>query len=150
MKLIPLKTVEEQNAHGGASHVAILTHADLTEETANTAQAIAIADVNDKVSVEVVETILKTPFQDASDAAFNTTALEVGDGSDVDRLLVSQELNVNGTEVDRKEGTGTYQYTASDTVDANFNAMSAKALNDIDTGEVHIYLRVIDHRNPNQ
>lgn len=138
---------EESIANNGATHVAELTHADLTETTANTDQAVNLITVADKMSVECTHAVLVTAFQDASDAAFNTTALEVGDGNDVDELLVSQELNVNGTEVNQKTGTGvTHDYAAADTVDANFNAMTAKALNDIDAGEVHVFLRVLDNR----
>lgn len=146
MKLKKL-SYEESIANNGATHVAEVVAADLTEATANTDQAVALVTVADKMSVECVHTKLVTAFQDASDAAFNTTALEVGDGNDVDELLVSQELNVNGTEVNQKSGTNvSHDYAAADTVDANFNAMSAKALNDIDTGEVHIFLRVLDSR----
>jgi len=138
---------EESIANNGATHVAELTHADLTEASADTAQTIALLTVADKMSVECTHTVLKTAFQDASDAAFDTTAITVGDGNDVDELLTSQELNVNGTEVNQKTGTGvTHDYAAADTVDVVFGSMSPKALNDIDAGEVDIYLRVLDNR----
>ncbi len=138
---------EESTANDGATHIAELTHADLTETGANTAQTIALVTVADKMSVECTHMVLVTAFQDASDAAFNTTAITVGDGNDVDELLTSTELNVNGTEVNQKTGTAvTHDYAAADTVDVVFNSMSPKALNDIDTGKVHIYLRVLDNR----
>lgn len=143
-KAKPLGT-EERLAHGGATHVAVITHEDLTETTANTAQTIELMDVANKVAVECVYTDLVTPFEDASDAAFNTNTLIVGDGGDTDRLLASQEMNENGTEVDMKVGTGTnYVYTGADTVDAVIGSMTAKSLSNIDTGEVRIYLKVID------
>lgn len=146
MTLKPL-TIEEGASNNGATHVAKVTHSDLTEASANTDQAIALITVADKVSVSCVKAVLKTAFTDASDATFNSTALEVGDGNDVDELLVSMELNSNGTEVNQKTGTTvTHDYAAADTVDANFNAMTAKALNNIDAGEVDIYLRVADSR----
>lgn len=143
-KVKPLGT-EERLAHGGATHVAVITHEDLTETTANTAQTIALMNVANKVAVECVYTDLITPFKDASDAAFNTTTLIVGDDGSTNRLLASQEMNKNGTEVDMKVGTGTcYVFTADNTVDAIVGSMAAKSLSNIDTGEVHIYLKVID------
>jgi len=86
MKLYPLLG-DELKAHGGATHRAVLTHEDLTETTANTAQTVALATVENKVAVECVYADLVTPFQDASDAAFNTNTLTVGDGGSAARLL---------------------------------------------------------------
>ena len=143
-KLKPLGT-EERLAHGGATHVVKITHEDLTEATANTAQTIVLMNVESKVAVECVYVDLITPFKDASDSALNTTTLIVGDDGDTDGLLASQELNENGTEVLMKAGTGTlHVFAADDTVDATFGSMSAKSLVNIDVGEVDIYLKVIN------
>lgn len=148
MKLIQLKE-EEMVLHQGATHIAIVTHTDLTEATANTAQVIALMTVAAKMAVGCVKAVLKTPFTDASDAAFNTTAVTVGDGNSANALLTSMELNSNGTEVFLKFGTATQTvYTGADTVDITFNSMADKALVDIDAGEVHIYLKLTDARNP--
>lgn len=122
----------------------VVTHADLTETTANTAQTIALVSVKAGEVWEVLGTHVKTAFKDASDTAFNTTAIEIGDGSDTDRLLASQELNVNGTEVLNKAGVGPYAFNADDTIDLTVGSMSAKSLSNIDTGELHIFLRVFD------
>lgn len=143
MKIAPL-SLNERAKHL-ATHCAVITAADLTEATVNTAQDIALLTTPaSKCSVEVVKTVLVTPFEDASDEAFNTNALIIGDSGDTDRLLASQELNENGSRVLKKRGTGTAQvYTAVTVINANIAAMAAKALADIDTGEVHIYL-IID------
>jgi hypothetical protein len=142
--ILKLLTHEERVKHF-ATHVAKITHEDLTEATVNTAQDIALLTTPaSKCSVEVVKTVLATPFKDASDAAFNTNALIIGDSGDTARLLASQELNENGTEVLKKRGTGTAQvYTAATVINANVAAMAAKALADVDTGEVLVYL-IID------
>jgi len=146
MTLSPL-TIEESASHGGATHVANVTHADLTEATANTAQVIALATVADKVSVACVKVVLKTAFEDASDAAFNSNTITVGDGNDADELLVSMQVNANGTEVNQKTGTTvTHDYAAADTVDLTVNSMTAKSLSDLDAGEADIYLRIADSR----
>lgn len=143
--LSPLGT--DAIAARGATHVFEFTHKDLTETTANTAQTLDILTVGAGYLVECVSYALKTDFQDASDAAFNTTAITVGDSGDADRLLTSTEMNVNGTEVDAKAGTGTVFAPAIDTtIQVTVNAMSAKSLSNIDAGKAHIYLKVVDNR----
>lgn len=102
MDVIPLSN--DEMAKHGATHLVIVTHEDLTEETANTAQTIALLSIPANKAVRFVKHRLITPFKDASDAAFNTTAATIGDGSDADRFLQSTELNENGTEVDLKMG----------------------------------------------
>ncbi len=143
MKIVPL-SINERAKHL-ATHVATITHADLTEATVNTAQDIALLTTPaSKCSVELVKTVLVTPFKDASDAAFNTNALIIGDSGDTDRLLASQELNKNGTEVLKQRGTGTSMvYTSATVINANIAAMAAKALADVDAGEIQIFL-IID------
>jgi hypothetical protein len=135
---------EERLKHDGATHVFEITHEDLTETTADTTQALVLLTTPaSRGSVECKKTVLVTPLKDASDEAFNTNALIVGDSGSTNRLLASMELNENGSEVLKKVGTGTkYVYTSATAVNAIFAAMSAKALSDIDTGEVHIYLCV--------
>lgn len=132
-------------AQSGYNRVVILTHEDLTEATANTAQTIPLFAVRPGSIVRRVDCKLIRPFKDASDAAFNSNTVTVGDGGSANRFLASQQLNKNGTEIDYPVGTGTvYQYTAADTVDAVIGSMSAKSLSDIDTGELHLYFNVID------
>lgn len=184
-----------QSIAGQAYNAQVVVRAeDLTEETANTAQVLNLLNVKAGQAVRLVKAVLVTPLKDASDAAFNTTAVTVGDGSDADRFLASMELNENGTEVDLKLGPQTlpvaltaatvttpdgsdagttqtlanalkvevnkmitdtaaivaalvaspyYIYSADDTVDLTVNSMSAKALNDIDTGEVHFFFHIV-------
>jgi hypothetical protein len=147
MLLTPLSSEERLN--GGFTHKVNLTYADLTETAANTAQTIAIFTAPVGTVIEKVATRVVTAFEDASDNALNTTTLIVGDDGNDDRYIASQELNVNGSEVLYKlspVGTTTspFVYTTANTVDAIFGSMAAKALNDIDTGEVNIYLAVTD------
>jgi len=140
MKVIPLSNME-QAARGGNFEVHY-SHEDLTEATANTAQTLTV-DVLAGMSGEVVENIIDEAFEDASDAAFNTTALIVGDGGGDDRLLTSTELNKNGTEVLYKKGTGVaFPFTADDTIDLKFAAMAAKSLVDIDKGKGRLLLNI--------
>jgi hypothetical protein len=145
MKLIPLPL--ETQAATGANYELQYSHEDLTETAAATAQTIEAFAVKAKMSVKVIENVVDVPFQDASDAAFNTTTLIVGDGGDDDRLLASQELNVNGTEVLLKKGTGTdHVFTADDTIDLKFGSMTGKSLVNIDTGRGRLLLNIQDRR----
>lgn len=133
-----------EQSFGGFTHRVKITAADLTQTTAATAQTIEAITVKEGDVVLKCATRLITKFKDASDAALATTAIEVGDGGSTARYLASQELNVNGTEITAKGGTGTiYAYTGADTVDVKFlSPGSGKALDDVDTGEVHIYLQI--------
>jgi len=125
MKIIPLSN--DQIAFHKANLLVIVGHADLTESAANTAQTIPLLSLAAGKAARFVKYDLVTPFKDASDAAFNTTAAIIGDGNDTDRFLASTELNVNGTEVLRKFGqpaAGVSALTAAtvSTVDATTEA----------------------------
>ncbi len=138
-------TVEETALHGGANLRVIITHDDLTQATAATAQTLEVLKVANGQLVDLTDMQLVTPFEDTADAANNTTPITVGDGASTARYLASTELNLNGTEVLRKTGTGTrFQYTAADTVDVVFTAPAAgKTLAALNKGELHLYLRVL-------
>lgn len=142
-----MKTYElpaETKAATGYTHKVVITHEDLTQASANTAQTIELLDVAAGDVVHTAAVKLVTAFSDASDTAFNSTTLIVGDDGSTNRFVTSQELNVNGSEVLYKAATNTapHAYTAANTVDAIFGSMAAKSLSDIDAGEVHIFLGV--------
>lgn len=141
--VIPL-SVQETAAHG-FTHVVMLRHEDLTNtSTASTpTQTLELINLEEGDVVQACATRLIQKFQDTADSAQNSTTIEVGDGGDVDRFLASQELNVNGTEIVAKAGTGTLlAYTAADTLDVKVTGTASKALSDLNAGEVHIYLRI--------
>lgn len=138
---------QEQAASGWTDKV-VITHADLTEATANTAQTIQMISVPAGAVVANAAYRLVTAFQDNDDNAFNSTTLIVGDGGDTDRFIVSKELNVDGTEVlywasSAATSSLPYSYAAADTIDAVFGSMAAKSLVNLDAGEVHIFLRIV-------
>ena len=142
MKNIPIP-IEERSKHAGATHMMEIKCTDLTQTTANTAQLFTLADVVNGDAVSVLETELVEAFEDVSDAAFNDCAITIGDGGNAARLLASQQLNKNGTEVFRQAGTGAfYQFTTGDTVDVTFGSMSGKSLVNLDKGKVRIYYKL--------
>jgi hypothetical protein len=135
--------LEQQAA--GYTYKVVVTHEDLTEATADTAQVIELINVELGEIVEKVAVYMPTPFKDASDAAFNTNAATIGDGGSANRYLSSTELNVNGTEILAKAGTNTagFAYVTDDTVDLTVAAMTAKSLDDVDTGELWIFIKTV-------
>lgn len=137
-------------AFPGQNFVTYLQAGDFTETTANTAQVIELFDVIAGDMITGMASYLETPLADASDAAFNSCTLSLGDGADADRYLGAVETNVNGTEIIFAATTGTtavdavtadkvpYAYNAADTVDATIGSMASKSLSNIDTGKVWI------------
>ena len=92
----PLPT--ESKAQMGATHVAVITYADLASGATNTfvlTNAVPAA----KQGYELVGMVLVTPFVDNATNGHNSTAIKVGDGDDDDLYLTSTELNIHGTEV---------------------------------------------------
>jgi hypothetical protein len=134
----------ETKAATGFTHKAIVTHVDLTESDADTDQTIALLSVVAGDVVQKAAFQLVTAFSDASDAAFNDTQVQVGDGNDTDEYIAATQVNENGTEVLFAANVNTvpFAYTAADTVDLLVESMTAKSLSNIDAGEIHIYLAV--------
>jgi hypothetical protein len=143
-----MKTYElpaETKAATGFTHKSVVTHTDLTESTADTDQTIALLSVVAGDVVQKAAYKLVTAFSDASDAAFNDTKVQVGDGSDTDEYIAAAQVNENGTEVLFAANVNTvpFAYTAADTVDLLVESMTAKSLSNLDAGEIHIYLAVV-------
>jgi hypothetical protein len=134
----------ETKAATGFTHKAIVTHVDLTESDADTDQTIALLSVVAGDVVQKAAFQLVTAFKDASDAAFNDTQVQVGDGNDTDEYIAATQVNENGTEVLFAANVNTvpFAYTAADTVDLLVESMTAKSLSNLDAGEIHIYLAV--------
>ena len=134
----------ETKAATGFTHKAIVTHVDLTESTADTDQTIALLSVVAGDVVQKAAFQLVTAFSDASDAAFNDTQVQVGDGNDTDEYIAATQVNENCTEVLFAANVNTvpFAYTAADTVDLLVESMTAKSLSNLDAGEIHIYLAV--------
>lgn len=136
----------EERLGGGYTHRATLKYSDLTQSTANTAQAIALFTLKTGQVVLRAATRLVTSFENTADNAHNTTTLIVGDAGDDDRCIASQELNENGSEVFYKVNPTTIPYAATtDTVvNATIGSMTGKSLTSLNKGEVHILFEIAD------
>lgn len=134
-----------QNETVGKVYRVRFSHRDLTAAVADADQTLPALSVKAGQLVQVLGTRITEGFEDASDTAFNSTVLKIGDGAAIDRFLKAQELNVNGTEVLGKAGEAAgYVYLADDTVDLTIESMAAKSLVNIDKGEGFALIRVID------
>ena len=128
----------------GYNYRFVIDHTDLTTSADNTAQDITLITLPANSVVKSAATYLKTPFEKTGTAAYNSNALIVGDSGDTDRIIASQQLNVNGTEILAKAHASTtpFAYVAATPIVANFASMAAYDLAELDAGEVHIYLEV--------
>lgn len=123
-----------------------ITHADLTEASADTDQVIALWTVPIGIYVADLIAVLITAFEDESDAALNDTKLQLGDGADPNRFVEAFQVNLNGTEVFHGPFllNKPHLYTAADTIDLLVESMTAKSLVNIDKGEVVILANYYD------
>jgi hypothetical protein len=128
----------------GYNYRFVIDHTDLTTSADNTAQDITLITLPANSVVKSAATYLKTPFEKTGTAAYNSNALIVGDSGDTDRIIASQQLNVNGTEILAKAHASTtpFAYVAATAIVANFASMAAYDLAELDAGEVHIFLEV--------
>jgi hypothetical protein len=135
---------QEVSNNGNFTHMAVLTANDLTETAANTAQTFTVAIPTEALMLKA-EVRLKTAFKDASDAALNTTTLSLGDTSTATRYVNAAELNENGTEITAPVFTNTAigPYAASQNMIATVGSMAAKSLVNVDVGEVHILVQLV-------
>jgi len=142
-----LRPLSEQEvaACGGYTHMAVLTADMLTQATANTAQDINLNTFLDGAYAQKAEIALITPFQDASDPAFNSTTLTLKDDLTPNTLITAKELNANGTYITEPATSSQAYgpYTAGKHLIAEFGSMTGKKLVDIDVGEVHIFVQLL-------
>jgi len=129
----------------GFNYRFVIDHTDLTQGTDNTAQDITLITLPAYSVVKSAATFLKTPFELVGTAAYNSNTVIVGDSVDDDRFITSQQINVNGTEVLAKAQAATtpHAYAAATAVVAKFASMASQDLLELDKGEIHIFLEVV-------
>ena len=138
-------TTNEQAGNGGYTHIVVVDHTNLTETTTNTAQTFNVAPTLAGDTIVKYAMVLKTPLKDASDSAFNSNTLSFGDSSSATRFVSGVQANENGTEVTYTFGNTAYTYTAAGQLTITVNSMSAKALSDVDTGQVIFMFELLRH-----
>lgn len=130
----------------GYNYRFVIDHTDLTQGTDNTAQDITLITLPAYSVVKSAATFLKTPFELVGTAAYNSNTVIVGDSVDDDRFITSQQINLNNaSEVLAKAQASTtpHAYAAATAVVAKFASMASQDLLELDKGEIHIFLEVV-------
>jgi len=147
MKFAPL-TIEEQASTGGFTHRLDFSYRDIPAGIANnTSKVWAAGFLPAVVASDIIiktELHLTTPFQDASDAAFNSDTLSLGDATTATRFINASESNLNGTEVLNviPGANSNVIYTAAGQLQLTLNSMASKSLSDLDVGRGYILLAI--------
>jgi hypothetical protein len=135
---------EQTKAAIGATHVATVTYADLTETNSATAQAITVATIPAYHAVEGVIAVLKTAFYGDS-TNISSTVITVGTATSASIYLGDMEVNSNGTEEWLKWGTGTNEvYTNETDLVITFTPTGIDGMSELTAGEILFYLKDID------
>lgn len=136
----------ETKAATGYTHKVVLTHNALTESADNTAQTLTLLTVPANSIITDAATRLVTPFQRTGTAAYNSNTIVVGIAGTTNQLLASQQVNANGTPVTaaRFNSNTPVVYTASTPIIATVASMASYDLAELDAGEIHIFLAVVD------
>lgn len=154
MKLVSL--TEQEQAENGFTHMAILNPDSFLE----TAIATSAATANTPVTFPLFTTkrgdyvpsiigcafILATPFQDTTDAAFNDVQVRLGDANTDNGYITATQININGTEVYQKYGTGSLlpiTYDSAVVVNLIVASMSGKKLSSLNKGRLLIFLKLM-------
>jgi hypothetical protein len=152
MKFAPL-TIEERAASD-------MTHRlDFTYEDIPAGVAVATSQLFNTAPLPVLKAgmivkrilmYLTTPFKDASDAAFNTTTISIGDAASATRFVNAVQVNENGTEVittfpGAAENT---IYTGNSQMSVTVNSMAAKTISDLDVGRLYVLFNIEDAADP--
>lgn len=141
MEIITLSQ-NEQAAYGGATHLVKVVSTDLT--AAATTQTLPILPASGTLPAgTIVECIGHRCVTAFAGTSITAVTLQVGDGSDTDRLCTAalDDLIATGyTAVPRSVTTQPFAFGSADAVDALFTATGAN-LSALTAGEVHILLR---------
>lgn len=140
---------EQEERHHGFTHKIVVTHADVTGTGAT--KTLPIFPVSGNVAVGTVvwdaAFRLVTAFDASGNASLTSLTMTVGDDGDVDRFLVSREIHIDGTEIKydvSAPSTTPYVYTTANAIDAAFTGSASQALDDLDSGEIEIFLKITD------
>lgn len=92
--------------------------------------------------------ILTTSFDSTADSSINSLLVEIGDGSDPNRILGQFELAEDGTEIDYgvRASTAPYVYLSADTLDVKFTVAggASPTIAEVDSGKVRFLLNIED------
>ena len=136
----------ETKAATGFTHKVVITHTSLTEATDNTAQTLTLLTLPADSIITNAASHLVTAFQKTGTTAYNSNTLVVGISGTTNQLIASQQLNTNGTVATTRifNSTAPIAYTSSSPIIATVASMASYDLAELDAGEVHVFLSVVD------
>jgi len=136
---------QEERISMGATHRIQILEGDLTQAAANTAQVIKLLDLPIGSLVRNVYVVTHQRFEASADPAFNATGITIGDSGTANLFVSATETNKNGAAVRFKTGTGTQKaYDVADVLNITFSSMAAKALANLDKGELWVFVELLD------
>ena len=148
-----LTKLTNQASAAGFTHKFAVTHEDLTETSDSTAQTLTVPVTAGQV-VTHVSYKLVTAFNDSGGG--DELDVEVGDGDDADGYLdnTGGDIHTDQTPASFGHGLGALVagggklYNAADTIDFVFKPDRATGtaynLAELNAGEIHFYLRILD------
>ncbi len=142
----------EQQAALGATHMALITYADLTAAT-NTQTLALLTQKANVMGMRVTNAVVVTPFV-SSDASDISLAFTVGDSGSATRYMASLETNANATTptVAEQGAVGAltdataYYATADTAVNAYVTCTSGKLLSAFTAGYLIVFFKITDNR----
>ena len=143
MRFVELAALEK--ASMDFTHQWIISANDLTQTAVATAQSFLVA-IPTGANINEVELRLIIPFQNTGDAAFNSDTVSVGDTALATRWVSAVECNQNGAFITVPQFSNTLggPYAASQNLVVTVNSMAAKALNNINRGELHVFVQLLN------
>lgn len=131
------------------THQGVITANDLNQATAAAAQSFNLAAIPVGAIIQGIWLRLITPFQvlgASPDPGFNSTTIDLGDTGSATRFATAQQVNANGSFITAPQYSGTLggPYAASQFLTVNFNSMTGKSLANLNVGEVHVLVNIVD------
>lgn len=88
--------IEEMSSNAGFTHDARVTADDLTTAVANTAQTLKLGGIPQFAVLRKVELVIRKPFRNKADTAFNSLTLSLGDQANgATQFLAAKQANAN-------------------------------------------------------
>jgi len=146
------RTVEEIAADG-FTHRLEFSVSDITAGLANNATMFVntspLPVLKAGMVVKRTAVYLNPAFSDASDAAFNSTTLSIGDAGSATRFINAVQININGTEVITSfPGTENTIYTANSQMSITLTPLTGKSCSDLDLGAFYALFAIENFADP--
>lgn len=134
---------------GGFTHRTYVEAGDLTQTALAAAQIIDLFDREPGDVIVKAAAYVEAPFENTDDPNFNDTKVIFGDAGDTDRLLAEFQVNKNGTvnyDVATPGGALPFSFSTAGSLQMTIAAMEGKALRDINSGKLWVFIEKTNSR----